>query len=188
MFSHIISDDLHLEILEIRHSEELFSLCDNNRDYLREWLPWVDETVSVKHSKDFIQFSLNLFANNNGFSAGIFYKDNLVGCIGLNSIDWPNKKTSIGYWLAEEHQGKGIMTRVCKVIINYVFRDLALNRVEIRAAKQNLKSRAIPEKLNFINEGIVRQAEWLYDHYVDHVIYGMLIEDWKSNEFSKSIP
>lgn len=178
MFSHIISDDLQLKLLEKRHADELFILSDNNRKYLREWLPWVDETISVEQSKDFIQFSLNLLAKSNGFNLGIFYKERLVGCIGLHSIDWSNKKTSIGYWLSEGHQGKGIMTKACKSIINYVFNDLSLNRVEIRAAERNIKSRAIPERLNFINEGKVRQAEWLYDHFVDHVVYGMLKEDW----------
>ncbi|MNJ40026.1 putative ribosomal N-acetyltransferase YdaF [compost metagenome] len=73
------------------------------------------------------------------------------------------------------------MTSSCKAVINYVFHELSLNRVEIRAAVQNSKSRAIPERLNFCNEGIIRQAEWLYDHYVDYVVYGMLKEDWKIN-------
>ncbi|WP_336296604.1 GNAT family protein [Bacillus pinisoli] len=52
-----------------------------------------------------------------------------------------------------------------------------LNRVEIRVADENIKSRAIPERLGFINEGKVQNAEWLYDHYVDHIIYSKLRED-----------
>ncbi|MCR8656669.1 GNAT family N-acetyltransferase [Paenibacillus endoradicis] len=179
MFSHIINDDLQLRIFEMRHAEELFNLSDCNRDYLRKWLPWVDETISVEQTRDYIQFSLNLFANNNGFNLGIFYKERIVGCIGLHSIDWDNKKTTIGYWLAEEHQGNGIITRTCQSVINYVFSELSLNRIEIRAAELNLKSRAIPERLHFSYEGLVRQAEWINDHYVDHVIYGLLKEDWK---------
>ncbi|WP_019636537.1 GNAT family N-acetyltransferase [Paenibacillus fonticola] len=179
MFTHIISNDLQLKLLEMRHAEEMFKLSDHNRVHLREWLPWVDDTKSVEQTKEFIQLSLNLFADNNGFSSGIFYKEKIVGCIGLHSIDWRNKQTSIGYWLSADQQGKGIMTSSCKAVINYVFHELSLNRVEIRAAVQNSKSRAIPERLNFCNEGIIRQAEWLYDHYVDYVVYGMLKEDWK---------
>lgn len=182
MFSHIISENLQLKILEKRHAEELYNLTNMNRDYLREWLPWVDETLSVEQTREFIQFSLNSFANSNGLNMGIFFKDRIVGCIGLHSIDWDNKKTTIGFWLSEEHQGNGIITKACTAVINYVFSDLYLNRIEIRAAEQNFKSRAIPEKLLFSNEGIVRQAEWINDHYVDHVIYGMLKEDW--NQFN----
>ena len=57
-------------------------------------------------------------------------------------------------------------------------RELQLNRIEIRAAIGNVKSQAIPEKLGFAKEGCVREAEWLYDHYVDHIIYGMLKSDF----------
>jgi ribosomal-protein-serine acetyltransferase len=70
------------------------------------------------------------------------------------------------------------MTRSCRAIITYLFNELKLNRVEIRAAEFNMKSRSVPERLGFVQEGIVRQEEWINDHYVDHVIYGMLAKDW----------
>jgi len=179
MFNHKVNEHVQLKLLEPRHADELYQLSDSNREYLREWLPWVDQTHSVEHTKDYIQFGMNQYASNSGFQAGIFYHDQLVGCIGLHQIDWANKKTSIGYWLAAGYQGKGIMSNACTAIINYLFGELHLNRVEIKAAVQNSKSRAIPERLKFVNEGVIRQAEWLYDHYVDHVVYGMLREEWK---------
>jgi ribosomal-protein-serine acetyltransferase len=59
-----------------------------------------------------------------------------------------------------------------------------MHKVEIRAASGNKKSRAVPERLGFKQEGCIRQAEYLYDHYVDHVVYGMLDLEWaqKKNE------
>jgi ribosomal-protein-serine acetyltransferase len=178
MFSYQIDEDLHLRLLQMGYAEQLYFLEDKNRTHLREWLPWVDGTLSPDHIMGFIRSSLEQHANNNGFHAGIFYKGEIVGCIGLHGIDWNNRKTSIGYWLAAEYQGKGIMTRSCRAIIDYVINEVKLNRIEIRASEWNKKSRAIPERLGFIQEGISRQAEWLYDHYVDHVIYGLLAEDW----------
>lgn len=62
---------------------------------------------------------------------------------------------------------------------NRGFREYGVNRIEIRAAVGNGKSRSIPERLGFQQEGICRQAEWLSDHFVDHVVYGMLAEDWQ---------
>ncbi len=181
MFSHKVNGQIQLKLLEPRHTDELYRLSDDNRSYLREWLPWVDRTQSVEHSKEYIQFAMNQYASHSGFQAGIFYDDRLVGCIGLHQIDWTNNKASIGYWLAEAYQGKGIMSKACAAVISYLFDELRLNRVEIRAAVQNSKSRAIPERLKFVNEGVIRQAEWLYDHYVDHVVYSMLNEEWKRN-------
>lgn len=72
------------------------------------------------------------------------------------------------------------MTRAVKALTHYAFHELNLNRVDIRAAVENKKSRSIPERLGFVNEGRLRQAEWLYDRYVDCIIYGMLAEDWKN--------
>jgi len=179
MFYYEIDQDLKLKPLEIHYADELYSLTNNNRAYLREWLPWVDATRSSEDTKVFIQTTLKQFAENKGFHAGIFYKGELAGCIGLHGIDWNNKKTTIGYWLGTDYQGSGIITLSCRAIIDHAIHNLKLNRVEIRAAEYNLKSRAIPERLGFVNEGKVRQEEWLYDHYVDHVIYGMLADDWK---------
>ena len=180
MFYFNADHDIQLRILEPEYSDEIFSLVDKNRSYLREWLPWVDGTKSAEDVSDFIRSALKQFSEHNGFHAAIFYKGKIAGCIGLHGIDWSNRKTSIGYWLASEYQGNGIMTRSCKAIVNYVLHDLGLNRVEIRAAEFNTRSRAIPERLGFTQEGIIRQAEWLYDHYVDHVVYGMLSEEWKT--------
>lgn len=178
MFRYQVNDDVELKILEARNAEEVFHLVDKNRAYLRNWMPWVDGTVSPEQPKSYIESQLKAFSENNGFHLGIFYEGIIAGCIGLHGIDWNNKKTSLGYWLGEEFQGHGIMTASCRAVIDYLFKELQLNRVEIRAATSNRRSRAIPERLKFVNEGTIRQAEWLYDHYVDHAVYGMLKEDW----------
>lgn len=182
MFYFQATDDIQLRVLELKNAKELYRLIDDNRLFLREWLPWVGSTTGVEVIKQFIKSSKKQMSENNGFQAGIYYKGEIAGCIGLHSIDWSNKKTTIGYWLASDFQGKGIMTQSCKAIVNYVIKDLGLNRVEIRAAELNSKSRAIAQRLGFIQEGICRQVEWLYDHYVDHVIYAMLSEEWKNQQ------
>lgn len=70
------------------------------------------------------------------------------------------------------------MTKACEAMIRYIFEELCLNRIEIRAALTNLKSRAIPERLGFQMEGKIRQAERINDRFVDHIVYGLLKEDW----------
>jgi ribosomal-protein-serine acetyltransferase len=74
------------------------------------------------------------------------------------------------------------MTKVANALTEYAFKELYLNKVEIRAAVGNKKSRSIPERLGFFNEGCIRQAEWLYDHYVDHIVYGMLVNEWNERK------
>jgi ribosomal-protein-serine acetyltransferase len=178
MFIHKINDDLSLKLIELRDGERIFELTNKSRVYLKEWLPWLDITTKLEDTIAFIKGCLKSFAENNSLNAVILFKGEIVGIAGYNNINWSNKTVYIGYWLGEEFQGNGIMTEVAKTLTDYAFNELNLNKVEIRAAVENKKSRSIPERLNFVNEGCIRQAEWLYDHYVDHVVYGILAEEW----------
>lgn len=181
----IVDKDIYLKLLNVEHTEDLFELIDKNRKSLRKWLPWVDTTRGVEDTRKFIYSSIGQYSRNDGFHAGIWYKDILVGVIGLHMIDHNNRYTSIGYWLDEEFQGKGIMTKACDALIRYIFNELKLNRVEIRCAEENIKSKAIPERLGFVKEGILRETEFLYDHYVNHVVYGLLRDEWNKEQISK---
>lgn len=178
MFVHRLDEDLALKLIDLRDAEKVFALTENSRDYLREWLPWVDTTLKVEDTKAFIQSSIKGFADNKSLTTVILYKNEIVGVAGYNSIDWSNKIAYIGYWLGAEYQGKGIMTRAAKGLTDYAFHELKLNKVEIRAAVDNQKSRSVPKRLGFVEEGHIRSSEWLYDHYVDHIVYGVLAEEW----------
>ena len=179
MFTYEIDDKIKLKMLDLQDSEQLFELTVGSKDSLREWLPFIDYTKTVDDTKNFIRSTMKQFSENNGIQAGIWYEGNLAGVIGFHKIDWNNKSTSIGYWLGDKFVGNGLMTNAVKAFVDYALIDLGLNRVEIRAAVENKKSRAIPERLGFTHEGTIRQSEWLYDHYVDHEVYGILASDWK---------
>ena len=178
MFGITIDGDLSLQLLEERHAEELFALVDRNRSYLREWLPWLDENTSVEASRTFIRDTLRQLAAHDGFACGIWHRQDLAGVVGLHYIDWPNRRTSVGYWVGAPYQGMGLITKALTVLLEYLFEELHLNRVEVACALENRKSRAIPERLGFQREGVLRQREWLYDRFVDHVVYGMLAAEW----------
>lgn len=85
----------------------------------------------------------------------------------------------IGYWLSANHQGKGVITKSCRCMMTYAFEELKLNRLVIRAAVENHRSRAIAERLGFVQEGIARQSGWVHDRYLDLVTYSLLADEWK---------
>ncbi|MDI6878718.1 MAG: GNAT family protein [Desulfitobacteriaceae bacterium] len=178
MFEFVVDDKMKLKLLDIAHADQLYELTDSCRLYLKQWLPWVDGTKSVEDTKSFIEITKKQFSASNGFQAGIWYKGSIAGVIGFHGMNWANKSTSIGYWLGEKYQGNGLMTKATKAFVNYAIGELKLNRVEIRCADKNFRSQAIPERLGFIKEGKIRDAEWLYDHFVDHVVYGILAREW----------
>jgi len=179
MFGYRLGENADLRLLEERHAEELSALTDRNRDHLRVWLPWVDSNRTVEDRRNFIRGSLKQFAENDGFQAGLWHEGRLAGVVGYHGIDRQNRGTTLGYWLGEEYEGRGLMTRACWALVDYAFGELRLNRVSIACATGNGKSRAIPERLGFRLEGVQRQAEWLYDHFVDHALYAMLAGEWQ---------
>ena len=173
-----VDDHVELVLPDESHAVELFELTDTNREYLRAWLPWLDSNKYLQNTIDFIKFSRKQYSENVSLNLAVRHRGKLCGLIGFHRFDWLNHSTSIGYWLGESCQGKGLITRSCRVLLDYAFNHMGLNRIEIRCAPGNSKSRAVPERLGFTNEGVFRQAEWLYDHYVDHVVYGMLRAQW----------
>jgi len=181
MFTYQIDEKIALRIFREDDAEEFFALTMENKDYLKEWLGWLDYTKTVEDTRNNIKERLQGILETGGYpkSVAIIYEGKIAGTIGYNEINRTSKIGIIGYWLASEFQGLGIMTKACKAFINYGFTELGLNRIQIAAATENEKSRAIPERLGFTQEGTIRQAEWVYDHYVDHVIYGLLKEEWE---------
>lgn len=73
----------------------------------------------------------------------------------------------------------GIVTAACRVVIDEGFHNFGLHRIEIRCAVENRRSAAVPRRLGFVEEGVLREAEWLYDHWVDLRVFSMLAHDWR---------
>jgi ribosomal-protein-serine acetyltransferase len=180
LFHRRLDEEIELRSLDQPDAETLFDLTDRNRDHLRAWLPWVDGTRTVRDTLTFIRTALEQERDGDGFQAGIWYHGDLAGVVGYHRIDWPRRRVALGYWLAKAFEGRGIMTRACRVLVEHALHELGLERVEIRAATGNVRSRAIPLRLGFDEEGVVRRAEWLYDHFVDHVVYAMSRSRWAS--------
>ncbi|KOY80463.1 GNAT family N-acetyltransferase [Lysinibacillus macroides] len=179
MFKYDIHEHAYLKLLDLSDVEELFALTERTRETLREWLLFVDDVKTVKDTERFVKNAMQQYADNNGLQAGIYYEGKLAGVIGYHQINWQHKWTSIGYWLGNEFVGKGLVTNSMKALMEYAFSYLKLNRIEVRVAVGNIRSRTIPKVLGFYEEGRVRDAEWLHDHYVDQVVYGLTAADWR---------
>jgi ribosomal-protein-serine acetyltransferase len=179
MFSAAIRPGLELRLLEERHSAVVYALADRNREHLREWFAWVDATNSEDDILAFIRRALNHFASNSGFAAGIWEHERYAGNISLHKVDWLNRRAEIGYWLGREFQGRGIVTDACRAVTRHALVEMELNRVEIRCSTANTKSKAIPLRLGFTLEGLLRQAELLHEQYVDLEVYSMLRNEFR---------
>jgi ribosomal-protein-serine acetyltransferase len=168
-----LSDDAELRPLALDDADELYGLVERNRVYLARWMPWA-AGQTLEGTAGFISSAEQRRSKNNGFEAAIVLDGLIVGATGFPGVDWVARSTSIGYWLDEAHQGRGLMTRAVRALIDHAFGEWQLHRIEIQAAVDNQRSRAVAERLGFEQEGILREAERIGDRYHDLVVYGLL--------------
>ena len=181
MFARKVSDSIEVRQFEPLHAEAVFAAADRNRQYLREWLPWVDQTRSPNDIREFILRALAQYHSNQGPNAGIWVDGEFAGSIGCHHIDWINRGCHIGYWIDAARQGQGIVTRCCESLLDYLFGEMGLHRVVIQCGTENAKSGAIPERLGFTREGVSRDAQWVNDRWVDLVVWSMLEGEWRKS-------
>lgn len=174
-----VDDDIFLRLHQERGADELYRLVDQNRAHLRPWLPWVDANTSAENTREFVRDMLTKLAQGKMYGFEILYEGELVGAIDVR-IENP-ATAEIGYWLAEKAQGRGIVSRAVRVLVGFAFVDLGVDVVLIRCARDNLKSRAIPERLGFTLTATLPGQEFRGQ---DQLVYSLPRLQWGSFEGS----
>jgi len=170
-------DSLGVRPLEEADASELHALVEANRDHLARWMPWA-AGQDLAGTERFIAEAEEQLARDDGFQAIVAPEGEIIGVAGFHAIDWINRNTSLGYWLAEDAQGKGTMTAVVRALLDHAFYEWELHRVEIHCAPENRRSRAIPERFGFREEAQLRETELVGERYLDSVVYGLLESEW----------
>ncbi len=179
-FSLQVDEKTTLILRDVGVAEDFFLLVENNREEFRKWFPWVDTTLSSEDIKAFIEKCQKEYKEGKSLDLGVFHDGRWVGSMGFHTINKTNNWGEVGYWLDKDSAGKGIMTSCVKKIMEYGFGELNLHRIQIRCAADNLRSKAVAERLSFKHEGTVREDHKREDgSYVDGLIYGMLVSEWK---------
>lgn len=175
----LVEEGLEISVPMEGDALELFNLVDENRAYLREWLPWLDDVNSVDDEVAMIR-SLSE-PNPDDFRFYLIRQSGeIVGVISMNWVDYHNRSFGLGYWVSQPSAGRGIITKACSRLMDHCFDDLKLHRSVIEAAVENYPSRAIAERLGMRLEGISKDREWLYDHFTDSSLYAITAPEWKS--------
>ena len=183
-----VSKTIQLELLKLDHADEIFSLITENRSYLRKWLPWVDRMRSLSEFRQFIKESNHRAGAGLEIGCVIRYQQHLAGRAGIYNIDREKATATIGYWVAEAQQGKGIITCCCQALIRYAFEVLQLENIEIRCATDNHRSSAIAERLNFCMSHTIKNGEFFNHRYVDLHVYSLEKTAWVNHELASIRP
>jgi len=164
-----------VRVLEPVDAAAVFALVDSERGRLREWMPWVDGATTPASTREFIERSRS--SQDDLEALGIRLDGVYAGGIGLR-VDGFRWDSEIGYWIGSAWEGRGLVTRACRALIGHAFTEIGVHRVTIRAAPRNRRSRAIPERLGFTQEGVLREAGKTSVGYEDLVVYGLLEKEW----------
>ena len=171
-----VDDQILMKEIDEGEVVNIFNAIDAERDYLSKWLPFVEKTIDIEFTRGFV--NSYLYSDKKDVTFAIYFEQRFAGLIGLKDTDETNKKTEIGYWLSSGFQHKGVVTKCCKALIAYAFENMKMNRVQLKAGTENVRSRAVAERLGFELEGIERDGELHSRGYIDLAVYSLLKKDF----------
>ena len=169
-----VDKDITLRRLTRENAQEKFDLIVKNHDHLLPWLPWADYYHEIDNMYEYTDAEIEKFDNGIAFTYDIYYQDQLVGSIDFNQVSEENHRAELGYWVGTEFTGKGIVTRAAAGMTKYAFEKMGLERVAILACTDNTPSVNVAKRLNFTEEGTLRQYLQLSDGIHDVVVFSKL--------------
>ncbi len=187
------ADELYIALYEHDDVAALHRLVEANRERLLPWMPWARDGSPDSELRFVTQRALPALAEGAGLEAGIWSGGDLVGSVGLHDVDRRTRSAAIGYWLDGDHEGRGIVTRVVRALVERCFTEPLLGgepfeRLEIAADVRNVASRGVPERLGFQFEGVLRRNN-LAGYTPDTAVYSLLRSEWEeSNEPPTDVP
>ncbi|MDR0571248.1 MAG: GNAT family N-acetyltransferase [Rickettsiales bacterium] len=162
-----------------RNTEAIFVAVDKNRDRLKLYFDWVQNTKFPEDSYVFLQTTIERRKKGTEFMFGIFVDDVYAGNIDMhNNVNSNNMAGETGYWLDKEFIGKGYVDEAVKLLENEFFdSDDGLKRIQISAQSKNEKSNAVTRKNNYILERTLKKYEFIDGQFNDCNIYSKLKEE-----------
>jgi len=173
MFIQKVDDEISLALVQESFASKYSELVADQLDYLSQWLAWPPHCTSEQDFRLFVQRVLHEYAEGKTVTCAIIYHGEIVGNCSCFDINYDTKSLEIGYWLSQCHQGKGIVTRVVKHLIEFAFNELKMEKVQLSAAVENTPSRKVAERAGMVLEGIVTNQEKVGERILDHAIYGI---------------
>jgi len=175
--AHVVGDKIYLRPLE-----------RSDAPILQPWFndPEVTEQLAIRRpvSLDFEDEFLSRLANDeHRVVLGVCAKngDALIGTVGLEEIDFINRAAQFGICIGVKTEwNRGCGTEATRLMVDYAFGRLNLNRVCLNVYATNARGLRVYEKVGFKKEGVLRQARWQSTAFVDTIVMGVLREEWRS--------
>ncbi|MES2124912.1 MAG: GNAT family protein [Gemmatimonadota bacterium] len=171
-----------LRSLTPEDASQLLGILDADRATFDRWLRWSAGVTTTPTARAFIEQALQREADGNGFHLGLWIGETLVGGVPCWSLDPVHHVAEIGYWLSAGARGAGTATTATRKVIEFLFTEWGVNRVEMQCRIENVASRRLAERVGGQLEGIRRQSHLVAGAYRDHAVYSVLAGDRQSAE------
>ena len=178
----INTNRLELRKFKLDDVNDMFENWANDK-VVTKFLPWKPHGNSDV-TKEIISQWINEYENNNVYNWAIELKEigEVIGSISIVKLEENHFSCEVGYCMSRNYWGKGIMSEALKEVIDYLFSEVGLNRIEARHDTNNRASGKVMSKSGMKYEGTLRQAKLRdYTEFYDLSIYAILKDDWIEN-------
>ncbi len=182
MNNKLFGQEIFLRFLELDDAAAMYEFYRRNREFLAPWEPkWPDSFYSRQGQRDMVERLVAARQSEQSFPFGIFLKQSneLIGRITLSNITRSFfLNSTVGYALAQQHNGHGYMTEAVRLVLNFAFTELGLHRVQAGTLRHNYGSMKVLEKAGFRFEGTALRYLKIADQWQDHNIFAITAEEF----------
>ncbi|WP_144122348.1 GNAT family N-acetyltransferase [Catellatospora sichuanensis] len=180
MFALPLGDGAELRPLEPWQAEEFLAHMDRARADVDPWIPWASRSTDLDSARATLQRYADMQAAGTGRILGIWLDGTLVGGTMLFSVNAEFGNGEIGVWLEPAGQGRGLITRACRALLDWAFRERGLSRVEWQTRPDNARSLAVAARLGMTREGVLRESYPYRGKRHDSEVWSVLAREWTS--------
>ena len=152
------------------NAERLLAAMNENREFLAEFLEWVDSYTTTEKALANIEKSYG----DDKCAYFIMVDGEIAGKIGF--VDTDDNMGEISYWLAHGFNGRGIMTRALNKLTEMGFANMGLQRIQLTLDKQNIRSAAVALRCGYECEGVLRKYFVLRGQPRDMKIFSKVVD------------
>ncbi|PTX64341.1 ribosomal-protein-alanine N-acetyltransferase [Melghirimyces profundicolus] len=180
MIQSMTGDRVYIRRPEMEDLDAFLELRLNNRAFLKPIEPRFPERhFTEEGQREAVQTTIDRWERGTGFGFGIFLRptDRLIGRVNLSNIvrgAWQN--CTIGYFLDQQHQGKGYMTEAVRLATSFAFQEAELHRIEASVMPRNRASIRVVERTGFRYIGLAKQHLKINGKWEDHHLYALTAE------------
>ncbi|MEV0413350.1 GNAT family protein [Streptomyces sp. NPDC050448] len=178
MFSIDLADDAQLFPLEVWHAEEFLAHMDRGREFIGEHIVLADFVTDLGSARGFLSTYAQKTAADGGRIYGIRVGGTLVGGVLFRIFDAESGNCEVGCWLEPAAAGRGLVTKACRVLIDWAFHERGMHRAEWHASSDNKKSLAVAERLGMTREGVLRESYPYRGVRQNTEIWAVLAHEW----------